>query len=114
MQATVSPCGLQPFEAQSDHWGPSEHATQVQRLHAFSHIERHAGQNVLSERERGASGGGATWLSPSPSHTGPGRTPDVPRVPPQPPPRRAPAHTQAVRGCQGWALAGIPRESVTT
>lgn len=46
-----SPCGLQPFEAQPDHWCPTEHATQIQGLHAFGHVERHTGQNVLWERE---------------------------------------------------------------
>lgn len=43
----LSPGGLQPLEAQSDHRRPAEHAAQVQGLHAFGHVERHAGQDIL-------------------------------------------------------------------
>lgn len=63
----LSPGGLQPFEAQSDHGCPAEHATQVQGLHAFGHIERHAGQNILWSGSKGCQEG-HTWFSPSPSH----------------------------------------------
>lgn len=53
----LSPGGLQPFEAQSDHGRPAEHAAQVQGLHAFGHIERHAGQNILCDGNEGCQAG---------------------------------------------------------
>ena len=114
MGATSSPRGLQPFEAQSDHRCPTEHSAQVQGLHAFGHIERHTGQNVLSERERGVSGRARPWFGPASSYKGPVRMPEQPSACPHTPPSVGPWHTHRQRWGVRAAFWLKPRDPVTS
>lgn len=61
---TLSPRGLQPFEEQFDHGHRTEHAAQVQGVHALGHVEGDAGQDVLSGRGSRPSGGGTETPGP--------------------------------------------------
>lgn len=106
--ATSSPRGLQPFEAQSDHRCPTEHAAQVQGLHAFGHIERHTGQNVLSEGERGVSGRARPWFSPASHYEGLVRMPEQPSAFPDTRHRAGPGTRTGSAGASGLRLAAAP------